>query len=435
MSAFWKPGRTARHVNEQRTGLIVTVTEIFSPSPATPPGSMESYLRAQAFQHTDLFSALVAYAHIHYRTNFGKELTQSKDIVYYHGLSLSSLRNRLISSTDYLDLSIISSTLILLFIAIFATDTNAFSTHLCGLRKEVAVYRDRQGSILTPDFIIHINYMEYIGVAMRGPSSPDLARLDLGTGKVSLASNAVPLSVDTPKTQAISVSKPENHDLTQLPAGFCKIAQTGKLSWATIDVLDRFCTWILNSNSIRDSEVRYHYHINRATESASMHNFPFTVKNMEHCLALSQKPLQEGDNRVESCLCIAIILCARITTMLMDDDLRLRRWGTIVHPGFRQRLAAIMECSAPTVDEIDCLLWITVNTFCSVDPLETRYRAMHALLDNTVRSQPWTWSEVEQILRAFIWYKNPNPFWKNSWEEGVRLWRARARTKSERLNT
>ena len=435
MSAFWKPGRTARHVNEQRTGLIVTVTEIFSPSPATPPGSMESYLRAQAFQHTDLFSALVAYAHIHYRTNFGKELTQSKDIVYYHGLSLSSLRNRLISSTDYLDLSIISSTLILLFIAIFAADTNAFSTHLCGLRKEVAVYRDRQGSILTPDFIIHINYMEYIGVAMRGPSSPDLARLDLGTGKVSLASNAVPLSVDTPKTQAISVSKPENHDLTQLPAGFCKIAQTGKLSWATIDVLDRFCTWILNSNSIRDSEVRYHYHINRATESASMHNFPFTVKNMEHCLALSQKPLQEGDNRVESCLCIAIILCARITTMLMDDDLRLRRWGTIVHPGFRQRLAAIMECSAPTVDEIDCLLWITVNTFCSVDPLETRYRAMHALLDNTVRSQPWTWSEVEQILRAFIWYKNPNPFWKNSWEEGVRLWRARARTKSERLNT
>ena len=396
---------------------------------------MESYLRAQAFQHTDLFSALVAYAHIHYRTNFGKELTQSKDIVYYHGLSLSSLRNRLISSTDYLDLSIISSTLILLFIAIFAADTNAFSTHLCGLRKEVAVYRDRQGSILTPDFIIHINYMEYIGVAMRGPSSPDLARLDLGTGKVSLASNAVPLSVDTPKTQAISVSKPENHDLTQLPAGFCKIAQTGKLSWATIDVLDRFCTWILNSNSIRDSEVRYHYHINRATESASMHNFPFTVKNMEHCLALSQKPLQEGDNRVESCLCIAIILCARITTMLMDDDLRLRRWGTIVHPGFRQRLAAIMECSAPTVDEIDCLLWITVNTFCSVDPLETRYRAMHALLDNTVRSQPWTWSEVEQILRAFIWYKNPNPFWKNSWEEGVRLWRARARTKSERLNT
>lgn len=435
MSAFWKPGRTARHVNEQRTGLIVTVTEIFSPSPATPPGSMESYLRAQAFQHTDLFSALVAYAHIHYRTNFGKELTQSKDIVYYHGLSLSSLRNRLISSTDYLDLSIISSTLILLFIAIFAADTNAFSTHLCGLRKEVAVYRDRQGSILTPDFIIHINYMEYIGVAMRGPSSPDLARLDLGTGKVSLASNAVPLSVDTPKTQAISVSKPENHDLTQLPAGFCKIAQTGKLSWATIDVLDRFCTWILNSNSIRDSEVRYHYHINRATESASMHNFPFTVKNMEHCLALSQKPLQEGDNRVESCLCIAIILCARITTMLMDDDLRLRRWGTIVHPGFRQRLAAIMECSAPTVDEIDCLLWITVNTFCSVDPLEKRYRAMHALLDNTVRSQPWTWSEVEQILRAFIWYKNPNPFWKNSWEEGVRLWRARARTKSERLNT
>lgn len=396
---------------------------------------MESYLRAQAFQHTDLFSALVAYAHIHYRTNFGKELTQSKDIVYYHGLSLSSLRNRLISSTDYLDLSIISSTLILLFIAIFAADTNAFSTHLCGLRKEVAVYRDRQGSILTPDFIIHINYMEYIGVAMRGPSSPDLARLDLGTGKVSLASNAVPLSVDTPKTQAISVSKPENHDLTQLPAGFCKIAQTGKLSWATIDVLDRFCTWILNSNSIRDSEVRYHYHINRATESASMHNFPFTVKNMEHCLALSQKPLQEGDNRVESCLCIAIILCARITTMLMDDDLRLRRWGTIVHPGFRQRLAAIMECSPPTVDEIDCLLWITVNTFCSVDPLETRYRAMHALLDNTVRSQPWTWSEVEQILRAFIWYKNPNPFWKNSWEEGVRLWRARARTKSERLNT
>ena len=396
---------------------------------------MESYLRAQAFQHTDLFSALVAYAHIHYRTNFGKELTQSKDIVYYHGLSLSSLRNRLISSTDYLDLSIISSTLILLFIAIFAADTNAFSTHLCGLRKEVAVYRDRQGSILTPDFIIHINYMEYIGVAMRGPSSPDLARLDLGTGKVSLASNAVPLSVDTPKTQAISVSKPENHDLTQLPAGFCKIAQTGKLSWATIDVLDRFCTWILNSNSIRDSEVRYHYHINRATESASMHNFPFTVKNMEHCLALSQKPLQEGDNRVESCLCIAIILCARITTMLMDDDLRLRRWGTIVHPGFRQRLAAIMKCSPPTVDEIDCLLWITVNTFCSVDPLETRYRAMHALLDNTVRSQPWTWSEVEQILRAFIWYKNPNPFWKNSWEEGVRLWRARARTKSERLNT
>ena len=396
---------------------------------------MESYLRAQAFQHTDLFSALVAYAHIHYRTNFGKELTQSKDIVYYHGLSLSSLRNRLISSTDYLDLSIISSTLILLFIAIFAADTNAFSTHLCGLRKEVAVYRDRQGSILTPDFIIHINYMEYIGVAMRGPSSPDLARLDLGTGKVSLASNAVPLSADTPKTQAISVSKPENHDLTQLPAGFCKIAQTGKLSWATIDVLDRFCTWILNSNSIRDSEVRYHYHINRATESASMHNFPFTVKNMEHCLALSQKPLQEGDNRVESCLCIAIILCARITTMLMDDDLRLRRWGTIVHPGFRQRLAAIMECSPPTVDEIDCLLWITVNTFCSVDPLEKRYRAMHALLDNTVRSQPWTWSEVEQILRAFIWYKNPNPFWKNSWEEGVRLWRARARTKSERLNT
>jgi hypothetical protein len=86
------------------------------------------------------------------------------------------------------------------------------------------------------------------------------------------------------------------------------------------------------------------------------------------------------------------------------------------------------------VDEIDCLLWITVNTFCPVDPLETRYRAMHALLDNTVNSQPWTWSKVEDILRRFIWYENPNTFWKNSWEEGVRLWRARARTRYKRFN-
>ena len=428
-------GGTAGHSNEQRPVLTDTVTGILSGSPKAPPGSMESDLRAQAFQHTDLFSALVAYAHIHYRSHVGKELTQSKDIVYYHGLSLSSLRNRLISSTDYLDLSIISSTLILLFIAIYAADTRAFLTHLCGLRQEVAIYRDRQGSILTHDFIIHINYMEYIGVAIRGPSSPDVARLALEMGKVFLASDAVLPPVDTLKRQSTSVSKPPDHDLTQLPTGFCKIAQTGKLSWATIDVLDRFCTWILNSNSIRDFEVRYNDHTKRATESASMHRFPFTVTDMEHCLSLSQYPLQEGDNPVECCLCIAIILCARITTMLMDDDLRLRRWGTIVHPGFRQRLAAILEGFRPTVDEIDCLLWITVNTFCPVDPLETRYRAMHALLDKTVKPQPWTWSEVEEILRGFIWYEKPNPFWKNSWEEGVHLWRARGCTESKRFNT
>lgn len=428
-------GGTAGHSNEQRPVLTDTVTGILSGSPKAPPGSMESDLRAQAFQHTDLFSALVAYAHIHYRSHVGKELTQSKDIVYYHGLSLSSLRNRLISSTDYLDLSIISSTLILLFIAIYAADTRAFLTHLCGLRQEVAIYRDRQGSILTHDFIIHINYMEYIGVAIRGPSSTDVARLALELGKVFLASDAVLPPVDTLKRQSTSVSKPPDHDLTQLPTGFCKIAQTGKLSWATIDVLDRFCTWILNSNSIRDFEVRYNDHTKRATESASMHRFPFTVTDMKHCLSLSQYPLQEGDNPVECCLCIAIILCARITTMLMDDDLRLRRWGTIVHPGFRQRLAAILEGFRPTVDEIDCLLWITVNTFCPVDPLETRYRAMHALLDKTVKPQPWTWSEVEEILRGFIWYEKPNPFWKNSWDEGVRLWRARGCTESKRFNT